>query len=122
MLHNYLRLRLSSGCDAAAALPPPATRAFVTGLTTSLLPCGWLYVFVAAAGGTGRVRDGALLMIVFWAGTVPALLAVALGAQRFAGRLRQRLPALSAATVTIIGLLAVTGRLVMSAGGTVHGH
>lgn len=101
---------------------PPATRAFVTGLTTSLMPCGWLYVFVAAAGGAGSVRDGALLMMVFWAGTVPALLAVALGAQRFAGRFRQRLPALSAATVTIIGLLAVSGRLVMSAGSMTHGH
>ncbi len=100
----------------------PSTRAFIVGLTTSLLPCGWLYVFVAAAGGTGNARDGALLMMVFWAGTVPALLAVGLSAQRIAGRFRRRLPALSAAVVMIIGLLAVSGRLALSVGGMTHGH
>ncbi len=50
---------------------PPAQRALTIGLLTTLLPCGWLYVFVAAAAGTGSPLDGALVMTAFWAGTVP---------------------------------------------------
>lgn len=32
---------------------PIGVRAALTGLFTTMLPCGWLYVFVATAGGTG---------------------------------------------------------------------
>jgi hypothetical protein len=31
---------------------PAGWRAGVTGLATAVLPCGWLYAFVAAAGAT----------------------------------------------------------------------
>lgn len=101
---------------------PVAVRAALTGLATTLLPCGWLYVFVAAAGGTGRVTDAMLVMAVFWVGTVPALVAVGVGAQRAFGPLRRRLPTLGALTVLAIGVLAMTGRLAMSVGASAHGH
>ncbi len=107
---------------------PVAVRAALTGLATTLLPCGWLYVFVATAGGTGNVRDGMLVMALFWLGTVPALIAVGLGAQRVFGPLRRKLPALSALTVMLMGLLALSGRLTMaptesiSASMVTHGH
>lgn len=94
---------------------PPAQRALATGLLTTLLPCGWLYVFVAAAGGTGEVPAAMLTMFVFWLGTVPALVAVGVGAQRVLAPLRQRLPVLSAAVVLVIGLLTVAGHLSGSA-------
>jgi hypothetical protein len=90
------------------------------GLGTTLLPCGWLYVFVASAGGTGSVRDGMLLMAVFWLGTVPAMLAVGLGAQRVFGPFRRKLPTLGAVTVLVMGLLAVSGRLTMSSSHAAH--
>lgn len=96
-------------------------RAAAMGLLTTLLPCGWLYVFVAAAGGTGNVADAMLVMAVFWLGTVPAMFAVGLGAQRVLGPLRMRLPTLSAVTVLVIGVLAIAGRLVTISGG-LHGH
>lgn len=92
---------------------PMATRAWLTGLLTTMLPCGWLYVFVATAGGSGSVRAGVLTMALFWLGTVPALLAVGLGAQRLFGPLRQRLPLLSAALVLVMGLLSISGRFSM---------
>ena len=92
---------------------PLATRAWLTGLLTTMLPCGWLYVFVATAGGSGSIRGGMLTMAVFWLGTVPALLAVGLGAQRLFGPLRQRLPMLSAALVLVMGLLSISGRFSM---------
>ena len=94
------------------------TRALLTGLGTTLLPCGWLYVFVATAGGTGSARDGVLVMAIFWLGTVPALVAVGLGAQRAFGPLRRKLPALGAAAVVLMGVLALNGRLFLMP----HGH
>jgi len=91
----------------------PIVRAGMTGLMTTLLPCGWLYVFVATAGGTGSVRGGLMVMAMFWIGTVPALVAVGVGAQRLFGPLRQRLPSLSAFAVLLLGVLAMSGHLGM---------
>jgi sulfite exporter TauE/SafE len=95
-------------------------RALLTGLLTTLLPCGWLYVFVATAGGTGSARDGMLVMTLFWLGTVPALLAVGLGAQRLFGGFRRRLPAVGAVAVMAMGLLAMSGRLGLVGPGSAH--
>lgn len=89
----------------------PVRRAGATGLLTTLLPCGWLYAFVAAAAGTASVPKALLVMAVFWAGTVPALLAVGVSAQRLAGPLRSRLPTVTAAVVVFIGLMSIAGRL-----------
>lgn len=86
---------------------PAVVRAAATGLVTTLLPCGWLYAFVVTAGGTGTPLRGALVMLVFWAGTLPMMVAVGLGARRFFGPLRERLPMISAATITLIGLLSI---------------
>lgn len=88
-----------------------ATRATALGLLTGLIPCGWLYAFVVTAGGTGSVWRGAAFMVLFWAGTVPALVAVAVGMQRATGTLQRRLPLLSALLVIGFGVAALGGRL-----------
>lgn len=99
----------------------PAWRAGAVGLLSALLPCGWLYTFVVTAGGTGSVAWGALVMLVFWAGTLPMMLALGAGIQRATGPLQRRLPALSAALVVIIGLLSIGGHLRVSpTGGAPH--
>lgn len=90
---------------------PVGVRALLTGLLTTLLPCGWLYVFVATAGGTGSVAGGMALMALFWLGTVPALLAVGVGAQRLLLPLRRRFPAAGPAVVLTLGVIALAGRL-----------
>jgi sulfite exporter TauE/SafE len=90
---------------------PPANRAAVTGLMTALLPCGWLYAFVATAGGTGNAVRAALVMAVFWVGTLPVMLSLGLGLQRLTGPLRARLPAITATVVVVLGLLSIAGRL-----------
>ena len=89
----------------------PTSRAAAMGLVTTLIPCGWLYAFTATAATTSSPLMGALVMAVFWTGTVPALLMVALGAQRLAGVSRQRLVTASTIAVLVIGLLAIGGRL-----------
>lgn len=90
---------------------PPLLRAGATGLATALLPCGWLYAFVAVAGGTGSPVRGALTMALFWTGTLPVMLAIGLGLQRLFGTWRTRLPVVTASVVVVLGLLTIAGRL-----------
>jgi sulfite exporter TauE/SafE len=90
---------------------PGVARAGVIGVATALLPCGFLYAFVAAAGGTGSPARGMLVMAVFWAGTLPVMATLGLGLQRLAGPLRRSLPLVTASVVVAIGLLTIAGRL-----------
>ncbi len=46
---------------------------FLLGLSSGLLPCGLLHVWVAAAAATGQPLHGALLLGMLWAGSLPAL-------------------------------------------------
>ena len=90
---------------------PGNRRAALTGLATALLPCGWLYAFVAAAGGTASPQRAALVMALFWSGTLPVMVTLGAGLQRLAGPLRRRLPLVTASAVVVIGLLTIAGRL-----------
>ncbi|MBV6522853.1 MAG: hypothetical protein MNPFHGCM_03003 [Gemmatimonadaceae bacterium] len=90
---------------------PAVVRAGAIGLLTTLLPCGWLYAFVAAAAGTGRVDVAILTMVAFWLGTLPVMVAAGYSVQRLAGPWRARLPMVSAVAVVVIGLLSIAGRL-----------
>jgi len=102
---------------AALRSQPIGVRALITGLLTTLLPCGWLYVFVATAGGTGAVLPAMGLMFIFWLGTVPALVAVGVGAQRVLTPFRRHLPVASALIVLALGLWTMSGHL---RGGSTH--
>jgi len=97
----------------------PTVRGAATGLLTTLLPCGWLYVFVATAGGTGHVLDAMLIMFVFWLGTLPMMVTIGLGAQRMFGAFQRRLPLAAAGVAVVLGLLSMTGR--MTAAPFAHG-
>lgn len=101
---------------ARVARRPPVERALALGLVTTLLPCGWLYAFAATAAGTGAPLAGALVMAVFWVGTLPALAAVGLLARRTSGPLGRRLPAFTALVVLVLGALTLAGRLDVPAG------
>jgi uncharacterized protein len=91
----------------------PTVRGAVTGLVTTLLPCGWLYVFVATAGGTGRIGDAVLVMFAFWLGTLPMMVSLGLGAQRLFGTVQRRLPLAAAGVAVVLGLLSMAGRMSM---------
>ena len=100
---------------------PSVIRAAITGLVTTLLPCGWLYAFVVTAGGAGSPLRGALVMLVFWAGTLPMMLAVGFSARAFLGPLRARLPMVSAAMIVALGLFSIATRFGVVPGmGWVH--
>ena len=89
---------------------PPPVRALVLGLVTTLLPCGWLYLYVATAAGTGSPLAGAIVMAAFWLGTVPVLAGLGIFAQRAILPLRRRLPAISSAALIVVGLLTIAGK------------
>jgi len=88
----------------------PSVRGLALGALTAALPCGWLYAFVATSSAAGSALGGAAVMAAFWAGTLPMMAAVGLGAQRLLGPARRRLPALTAAALVVIGALTVAGR------------
>jgi uncharacterized protein len=83
---------------------PPTLRAGLLGLSSALLPCGWLYAFVAVAAGSGTALAGAGVMATFWLGTVPALAFVGISVRRFAGPLGRKLPIVSAVALIVVGL------------------
>jgi len=94
----------------AVAARPPATRALILGLGSALLPCGWLYAFVVSAAGTGSPLFGALVMAVFWTGTLPLMVAFGEAVRVLTGPLRRHVPAACAVVLMIMGLWTVLGR------------
>ena len=85
-------------------------RAWVTGLLTALLPCGWLYLFAMFAAGTGHWLTGSVVMIAFWLGSVPALVGVVMSTKLLAGRLRQFVPVAVALMMMVAGGFTMAGR------------
>lgn len=77
---------------------------FVIGLLNGVLPCGLVYMGLAAAAATGSVIDGAWFMFLFGAGTIPVMLALPLAGALITvdtrNKIRKTLP-------VIIGLTAV---------------
>ena len=86
-------------------------RPFLLGLASALLPCGWLYAFVISAAGAASAWGGAMIMLAFWFGTVPALLGAAVLVQRLTRPLKRHVPVLSAALLVLVGLSAIVVRI-----------
>jgi len=91
----------------------PRLRATAIGVTTGLLPCGWLWAFVATAMGTGSAVRGANVMGVFWLGTLPMLLAAVAGVRRMGPIARRRWPIASASLVVALGVGELASHLLM---------
>lgn len=88
----------------------PILQGGAIGLTSVLLPCGWLYSFLVGAVAMHSGTMGALWMFSFWLGSIPALtiaptLLESLG---IAGRLS---PRWRASLLLFIGLSGVTLKL-----------
>ncbi len=102
--------RLAFRATAAARRLPPGARGLALGAASALIPCGWLYAFVIAAGGTGGALAGAAAMLVFWAGTLPMLASVGVLAQRLAAAGRVHLPRWAPVVVLVVGLASLVVR------------
>ncbi len=105
--------------NIAAARPylaklSPFYRSLGIGAVTVLLPCGWLYLFVIFAAGTGAVLPAIAVMAAFWLGTLPSLTALVMGAlqARAVDGLGwpKLVPILGALVLIIFGSHTATGR------------
>ena len=76
----------------------------ILGLTLGFLPCGFLYSALAASAATGNPIGGAVGMLAFGLGTIPALVMVGVVGQT-AGRVWSRRMALVAPGVMLLNAL-----------------
>ncbi|MCB9845215.1 MAG: sulfite exporter TauE/SafE family protein [Phycisphaeraceae bacterium] len=88
----------------------PTRRALTIGLLTTLLPCGWLYAFVAVAAGTAHPLWAMLTMAVFWIGTLPALTIVGVGVRAATGSLGRALPRLMPIALILVAIASIVLR------------
>lgn len=89
---------------------PLAGRALATGFLTTLLPCGWLYLFAMVAAGTGSVWMAPVVMASFWVGTVPALVGLVAGTKLLSQRYSIVVPAVAALFLVLTGCYTASGR------------
>jgi sulfite exporter TauE/SafE len=91
-------------------------RGYSLGLVLGFLPCGVLYAAIAAAAATGSPWRGALAMLCFGTGTIPALVATGWFGVTAGQSLRRYLAILApsvlvfnAALLTILGVRMLAG-------------
>lgn len=82
-------------------------RYFALGMANGLLPCGMVYLAIAGALSFSRVWESTAFMIVFGAGTLPALLLLS-GSSRLAGArtrvfIRRAMPGM----IALMGVLLI---------------
>ncbi len=88
----------------------PVSGPYLLGLTSTLLPCGFLYTFALAGAATGSVAGSLATMAGFWLGTAPALVATAFLARYFRnGPLRHARKVVGMALI-VMGVVGVVGR------------
>jgi sulfite exporter TauE/SafE len=82
----------------------PVARSAIVGGCTALLPCGFLHAFLVAAAGTGSALRGALVMVAFWLGTLPAVVGFGLGVNTLLAPLRRHASVVGALVLVAFGL------------------
>jgi sulfite exporter TauE/SafE len=102
--------RLAARVQGRAIRLPLTRRALVMGLATPLLPCGWLYAFLLTSAGTGHPVWAAVVMLAFWAGTLPAMLTLGLGLRTVMARLGPRLPTVTSLLLILAGAWTLVSR------------
>lgn len=97
-------------------------RAFAAGFLWGALPCGLVYSALAIAATSGTAVSGALVMLAFWLGTLPALIAAGASAGRIrAWSGRPLVRRLAGVLMMAIGAFALAMPLVHQSDGA-HDH
>ena len=81
------------------------------GLLTVLIPCGVAQTMMATALASGNALQGAVLLFAFTLGTTPIFFTVTYLATRLGARLEKYFTRIAAATVIVLGLVAVNSGL-----------
>lgn len=92
----------------ARALHRTAPEALLlTGVLNGLLPCGMVYTAAIGAASTTGPASGALFMVLFGAGTLPALVLLRSSRAMLSPAVRTRLRRSSPAIMTLMGVLLI---------------
>ena len=84
-------------------------RPALIGFFTVFLPCGWLYSFVLLSLATHSLVGGALILTVFWLGTLPAMLGSRILLQGMLARFGVRGTRVVSAIMILAALTSVIG-------------
>lgn len=84
---------------------------FYVGFLTPLLPCGLLYSMFVKAAGSASMIQGAIIMLLFGLGIVPALTITGFAGSFFRHRLRVWGDKLAAITILLMGLVMIVRAL-----------
>lgn len=109
---NVITTRLASLRPRISVLPE-AIRPLAIGIVSTLLPCGWLYLFVLVAASTSTPTNASIVMGAFWLGTLPALSVFVmgmLGSFGLAPFFRKGSPIFIATLLLISGAYTASGR------------
>ena len=80
---------------------------FLAGMANGFLPCGLVYAFLAMSLASARPVQGALLMLAFGTGTVPAMTLLGCGSSFVAQHTRARVRQIAAVVVVLSGAVTV---------------
>ncbi len=67
---SWLTSKLSG---VVRSIRSPAYQGGLIGISTAILPCGWLYSMIATAVASGSPTSAIVILISFWLGTIPPL-------------------------------------------------
>ena len=89
----------------------PSMRSLTVGISSTLLPCGWLYSYAAVAGTRGNVPEAMLVMLIFWLGTLPMMLSIGGFSRQIIARWGEQLPYVTAALLIAAGFFSIFSHL-----------
>ena len=81
--------------------------AFLIGLFSITLPCGWLYGFVIGGAAAKSVSTSLMIMFMFWLGTIPALLITPIVFQKIVGPVKEKFPTIASVILLIAGIFII---------------
>lgn len=85
----------------------PILKSVAIGIVNGFLPCGWLYIFVLGAVATKEALYGALLLAMFWLGTVPALTVFPFAYKKTFNRFPKKINQLAGVVLILLGLAGI---------------
>ncbi|MEM7007642.1 MAG: sulfite exporter TauE/SafE family protein [Thermodesulfobacteriota bacterium] len=91
-----------------------AVKSLTIGIVNGFLPCGWVYIFVIGAVATKNPFYSAVVLFIFWLGTLPALSTFPYIYKKSLSRAPRRLAIAAGILLIVVGLANITLHLVPS--------
>lgn len=81
--------------------------AFLIGLLSFSLPCGWLYGFIIGAATTKNSLSGAMMMFMFWLGTIPVLVLSPVIFKKIIDPIKEKIPQVAGLILILAGSFTI---------------